>query len=145
MKTTGKIKYFSVWIGIIAYLVLSIGGFQEMVLCHEKDGTVSLELAVNGVCSDALEGLQASASQPITSFIEIDCKQCFDQPLSMLGLAPSDSINPTPTYIMQDIVTPALPIFAVGHLITATSQLLPQPPPRMPEIHRFLSPVILLI
>lgn len=136
-----KVRCFTAWIGLVAYLVIGLSVTPDMVLCLENDGHISLETSINGVCRDSfgLEETQAETISPTLS-----CNHCVDIPLHIESALPTP-IQQTPFVFLQDTNIPEATNFAVGYLATATETILPKPPPVQPAIHRLLNTVVLLI
>jgi hypothetical protein len=142
MRIAGRLQHWIVWIGLLAYLVISLCNAPGMVLCYEKDGRVTLETAINGVCRDSWEAQSPYTKQSILS---LSCKRCTDVPVS---IGSSESHAPKLQAYdgpHQDTAILEAPELATGYLATIPETLFPQPPPRAPARHRFLKTVVLVV
>jgi hypothetical protein len=133
---------------LLSFLLITLSNFQGMVLCFENDGRVTLESAIGGICSDSFESaqqVQQVAASKTPTWQGLNCKRCFDLPISMES---ADHQNPEMKVFQGPVQMPLIaeaPPIPVGYLATVTENLLPQPPPLRPAIHRFLNTVVLLI
>lgn len=148
MKLVNKGKFWIAWVGLFAYLLISLANLPGMVLCFEKDGHVALETATNGVCSDSFEDVQreqqvAATKKPV--LYGLNCKRCFDMPISIESAEHQKSEFKAFQGPMEIPLIAEMPPILVGYLATATESQMPHPPPLRPVIHRFLNTVILLI
>ena len=147
LQNTGLGKHVLIWIGLCAYLVLSLFNLQDVVLCFEKTGEVSLEIAINGICCDSFQMTEKTGSQATvnTKLMAAKCQQCVDVPVNLHGAKHLQ--HGSPVFQSSLDVTPlaaSVPV-TIGYLSRVTEESLPQPPPEKPAVHLFLSTVVLLI
>ena len=141
-------KNMLIRIGLCAYLLLSLCSLQGMVLCFEQSGEVSLETAINGICSESFQETEQPLSLAANHSIlgTSHCKRCVDIPISLHGTVHShDRLQ---VFQLKLDVPPLATTEQrfIGYLTRATVERLPQPPPpKKPTIHSFLSTVVLLI
>jgi hypothetical protein len=147
MKATGKARYWAAWIGLLTFLLMGFANLQGMVLCFEPDGSITLENAIGGACSDAFQGhqsFQVKVSEKV-GLQTAHCKRCVDIPIG-LEAKEHEEQGLRAFQSSVDIPLPAQsPAIQAGYLATATRQQLPQPPPLPPALHRFLGTIVLLI
>ncbi len=147
MRIIRNSKYWVAWIGIVAYVLFGLNSSQQMVLCFESDGRITLETGIGGVCGDSFQE-SASHVQETTEpafRIQAHCQKCFDLPISLQSTEPSAKIYPSfqgPGDL--PLAVSSAPVL-IGYLHTVTPSLLPHPPPIRPKIHQVLDTVILVI
>lgn len=149
IRIRNRIKRVVGLFALLSFLLITLSNIQGMVLCFEKDGRVVLEPAIGGICSDSFEdaqrGQQIADSSKTLAWQGLNCKRCFDLPVSIESADHQKSeMAAFQGPIQMPFLVEALPV-PVGYLATATENLLPQPPPLRPARHRFLSTVVLLI
>lgn len=144
MTVIQKAKPFLAWLNLVVYLFLSFGGFNELVFCHDTDGQVNFEKAINGICSDAWESRQLSHLKEGTK--TITQQGCVDEPVRASITRLTNDFSLKADISQEAVLQHSEPFFGYGNRLSiTTSGLLPKPPPVPPAIHRFLEPVVLII
>ncbi len=145
-----KTNFYIALIGLFTYLALVVGHFQGLVFCIEKDGQVSLETGINGICIDVISENPLSktvVSNRASLQALTDCNRCVDVPVTITATGVQGF---TPLSLFSSLQVPvalgarSAPMEA--YLANATVKQMPHPPPlRKPEHHTYLGTVILLI
>ncbi|MCA9840556.1 MAG: hypothetical protein R2857_13440 [Vampirovibrionales bacterium] len=90
---TKQLKLLTAAFCLLSYMVLGVSGQQSYVICQETDGSISLEVALNGRCADRLT--KKTANTPVRfspqrmperrgQFTQL-CNDCTDTPLFVSG------------------------------------------------------------
>jgi hypothetical protein len=80
MKLLSKIKPFMAMVGLLLYLIVSFGNFQQNVICFEPDGKIELEELVFGHCIDAF-AMSEKSSLSKSGEALTHRKHCVDIPI----------------------------------------------------------------
>jgi hypothetical protein len=148
MKLLSKIRPLMALVGILVYIIVSFGNFQQNVICFEPDGKIELEELVSGHCIDAFTTEPEKSSLSKAGEILLHRKHCVDIPITFGKQAPHVASTHTIKWVSE-----ALSTFETLHSfdflkILSVAQL-SNPPPFIPFVQslvpRYVETIRLLI
>ena len=141
---TGKASRFMIGLVLTAYLIIGGLNVPGLVLCFETDGRISLETAIEGVCSDSLAEKNVAAIEAVS---DEPCNRCTDISVGLNIVEPQPHANLQELQGQsQEIVALAPLLVPVPNLAMLTMGVSPQPPPSPHRpIHQILGSIVLLI